>query len=193
MSAFLAPIHFNVFEKIKNQKQIVENLINDFGDDSLREKLYKTYGEVPEGDLEDIIDLKNIHGWLQDEFIKTEKSLSFVVNELLENNINIDDLKRWFKNQGENFKGLNSPNEIFITFSTFYMDGMPCDRAITPIDFNEKEGSWQLNNDLHKSYWKDEGFIYNQLRNSWLEGLANSNGYDFKFENNIYEVKKCTV
>lgn len=192
MSAFLAPIHYNVFNKIKNQENIIEDLINDFSDENLRKEVYEKYGKVPSGDLEDIINLENIHGWLETEFTKTEKALSFVVKELLQN-IELDELKKWFYDRGSKFSNIDSPNDIFITFSTFYMDGMPCDRAISPLEFSEEKGSWQLNIDVHKKYWEDEGIIYNELRNSWLEGLSNNNGFNFSFKNNIYEVTKCTA
>lgn len=192
MSAFLAPIHYNVFNKIKNQNNILEELIDKFGNEILRTEIYETYGTLPQGELEDIIDHGNIHGWLQNQFIRTEKILSFLVNKLIQSGTNLDNIKLFYENKGKEFKNLNTPIDVFNLFTSFYMDGMPCDRAITPLGFDEEKGSFVINEDLHKQYWEDDGKIYNELRNSWLKGVSSENNFNINLNGNIYEVTKCT-
>ncbi len=193
MSAFLAPIHYNVFNKIKNQNNINEDLLNTFGNEDLKKESISKFGNLPEGELEDIIDHGNIHGWLQENFIMTEKTLSFIVTSLLESGVELNSLREFFKEKGRSFKGLKGADEIFNTFTSFYMDGMPCDRAILPLGFREEMGSWKINEDVHGRYWADNGKTYKELRYAFLEGLSEENYFKVKVDGNLYEVKKCTV
>lgn len=69
MSMFLGPIHHWLYNKIITQEKMVqvvlafneaENLV-----ENLEEQLKETCGELHQGALEDMIDVSNIHGWLQ--------------------------------------------------------------------------------------------------------------------------------
>jgi len=72
MSKFLAPVHSWLFNKIKLYENLEKDIINNFKVDSnmninnildlLDSNFEKPLGDAP---LEEIIDVSNIHGWLQ--------------------------------------------------------------------------------------------------------------------------------
>lgn len=66
MSAFLGPIHYWLYNKVKIQQNMVETVLNraeqEGWDEDLRSRLEATYGTLPTEDLADIIDVSNIHG-----------------------------------------------------------------------------------------------------------------------------------
>ena len=87
MSKFLAPIHFWVYEKIKIQEEMVDTVLvlneRENWIENLQELLDSEYGSALTGALEDIIDVNNIHGWLQSEIDRVEKRLARAVYEVI--------------------------------------------------------------------------------------------------------------
>ena len=72
MSAFLAPIHYWLFNKIRQVEQREQKLFEQASEmcgssaEELREQVWQSYGSpLPEKDLSEMIDQSNIHGWLQ--------------------------------------------------------------------------------------------------------------------------------
>ncbi len=69
MSAFLAPIHFWLYNKIALQEELINDIIDcarhNKWDERLNGETVESYscGELPA--LESVIDTDNIHGWLQ--------------------------------------------------------------------------------------------------------------------------------
>ncbi len=190
MSKFLAPIHDIMYGKIKNQDKINRELINSFGDENLLIELNENIGLLKEGELSEVIDLQNIHGWLQSQIDIVESGFSFIVNKLIENGVSKEDLINWFENQGKTQLSANLGKDIYVRFTDYFLDGMPCDRAIQPIELEDTQAKWVQNIDVHGKYWKDNGKLYNELRCAWLRGLSENNGFEFEFKDGIYEVKK---
>lgn len=190
MSAFLAPIHYNMYEKIMKQNSINNDLIRDFGNDELNSKIISEIGKLPEGNLEDIIDHGNIHGWLQGQIEVVESSFSLIVESLLENGLSLETLTKWFEDRGKSLPKVNTGEEVYRGFVNSFLDGMPCDRAIQPLEFTEDSARWIQNVDVHGKYWSDGGTTYNTLRAAWIKGLANSNDFVFNFSDGTYEVKR---
>lgn len=190
MSAFLAPIHYNMFGKIKKQDEINKDLIKEFGDDDLLNRINAEVGSVPEGELENIIDHGNIHGWLQGQIDVVESAFSNIVRSLQSKGISMEELVSWFENRGKNELSAATGEEVFRTFTNSFLDGMPCDRAIMPLEFTDSGAKWVQNADVHGKYWDDEGNTYNELRCAWIKGLAENSGYDFNYNEGTYEVSK---
>ena len=190
MSLFLAPIHHNMYNKIKNQNEINVDLLEHFGDDELSKSVITTVGEFKDGILADVIDHNNIHGWLQGQIDIVEKSFSFIVENLLAKGKTKEDLVTWFENRGKNVAVAGSGEELYRIFSGSFLDGMPCDRAIQPMILDETEARWVQKVDVHEKYWNDGGVMYNELRCAWIKGLAENSGFNFGYNEGNYEVNK---
>lgn len=190
MSKFLAPIHQMMYNKIKNQDKINKDLVGFFGRNELLEEVETTIGSLKDGNLEEIIDLQNIHGWLQSQIDIVEESFSQIVRGLLERGVNEKELLKWFENRGKLEKSASKGEEVFRIFSDYFLDGMPCDRAIQPIELEENSAKWIQNIDVHKKYWEDEGELYNKLRCAWISGMAENSGFEFNKDGDIYEVRR---
>ena len=119
MSAFLGPIHTWLYNKIKLQDELVNALIDaavneNVAGDEIKAMLTRRYGELEKGDLEEICDPNNIHGWLQDRVSLVENRLAFAVTYLtMENSKNIEFLEKaaysaWASLEGEILTGVAS-------------------------------------------------------------------------------------
>jgi hypothetical protein len=133
MSAFLGPIHFWLYNKIKIQNEIVENILSAAADDNLRNKLIEKYGNEELKPLDEVIDVTNIHGWLQNQISKVEYKLAFAVTEILEKSPDkIEEIKTIFRNSGSKYSGLNRESqakEALKLINDTLLDGMPCDHV----------------------------------------------------------------
>lgn len=190
MSLFLAPIHFTMYEKIKNQDKINKKVLDEFDNYDIKSQVEKETGFLSDEKLEDIIDQKNIHGWLQSKIDVVESGFSMIVEELMNKGLKKEELLDFFKAEGKKIDNLNTAEEIFRKFTDTFLDGMPCDRAIMPVEISDEKVKWVQNVDVHGKFWPDEGEMYNEIREAWISGLAEANGFNFKIENGEYEVFK---
>ena len=77
MSLMLGPIHTWLFRKIKLQNELVDNIIAKsielkYIEDDFKDMIDRRYGVLEDGDLADICDSSNIHGWLQSRITLVE-------------------------------------------------------------------------------------------------------------------------
>ena len=80
MSLFLGRIHYIMYDKILFQEEILDNLLN-FLEEEKRNELKKDLDKefpLEKGNLEDIIDESNIHGWLNERVVRSENSGIFM-------------------------------------------------------------------------------------------------------------------
>lgn len=181
MSAFLGPIHFWLYNKIKIQNEIVEETL-DYATNSLnnnmRDDLYNKFGDGDLKPLDQVIDVTNIHGWLQERVNQVEKKLAYTVTELTKNNPeNFQIIKDIFKSKGaevSTFEKDSSLDEIYKAINDTLLDGMPCDRANSVVSQEDNEIIWKRNVCVHQQYWDDvQGDIndFYTLRDEFIEGL----------------------
>lgn len=182
MSKFLGPIHFWLYNKINIQHNIVDKIIS-FTEVknlnlNLRNTLTKKYGEAEMKPLEEVIDVTNIHGWLQGKVSLEEYRLADAVTSILaENPSMLEDLKTIFFNMGKSVSRLNENSslaEIYKAINDTLLDGMPCDRANELISQEENELVWKRNVCVHRSYWDEVNGdidIYYLLRDEFIKGL----------------------
>lgn len=191
MSAFLGPIHFWLYNKIKLQQSIVNELYSLGTEHNipLQQECDLHYGSFEDKPLEEIIDESNIHGWLQIRVSQVEYKYAYCVTKLL--SLHPDSFPQiesiLFKKGKE--KGLEL-KEAGIAFSGIYkeitdqlLDGMPCDHAMRLISQDDHEIIWERNICVHKNYWDEVGgniHNYYLLRDAWIKGLAD--GCDLSFE-----------
>ncbi len=181
MSAFLGPIHFWLYNKIEIQNEIVEETL-DYATNSLnnnmRDDLYNKFGDGDLKPLDQVIDVTNIHGWLQERVNQVEKKLAYTVTELTKNNPeNFQIIKDIFKSKGAEVSTLekdSSLDEIYKAINDTLLDGMPCDRANSVVSQEDNEIIWKRNVCVHQQYWDDvQGDIndFYTLRDEFIEGL----------------------
>ncbi|MDU5570313.1 MAG: hypothetical protein E6064_03375 [Peptoniphilus harei] len=183
MSLFLGRIHYIMYDKILFQEEILDNLLN-FLEEEKRNELKKDLDEefpLEKGNLEDIIDESNIHGWLNERVVRSENRLAKAVSILLRD-FDLEKLKNKFFEIGKNYKAGEAPMEVFSFMTSKFLDGMPCDHALAILKNDEDEFVFTVLSDVHKNIWKDyvSPEIYWVLRDSFILGSLNSS--DLKFE-----------
>ncbi len=192
MSLFLAPIHFSMYDKIKKQDEITKTIVNKYDENILKE-VEENLGTLLEGELQDIIDTSAIHPWLQGKIDIVESVFAKSIEKLIDENIaTAKNIEEDFKKLGKNFKGIDNTEEVYRLLTTNFLDGMPCDMAIRPIELTEERSTWTQNLSVHSRFWEDEGILYNNFRKAWLEGVAEENSMKISTDGVNYEVVKCT-
>lgn len=208
MSVYLGPIRYWLYNKVKIQDKIIEDILflaEDNYNLSYRENMDKEYGIIEKGSLEEIIDESNIQGWLQEQVHIVEKRLAYLITNLLKEHAEIfDHIKKIYKNTGVMEAQRISINNEF-TASELYklavndslLDGMPCDHVNSVKVQDDNNVSWKRNSDVHKKFWQAVGgdvTNYHKLRDEYIKGFIanagatyeNINGSSFKiYKNNI--------
>lgn len=202
MSAFLGPIHYWLYNKIKLQQDINEEIYTlgkQYGL-TLKEDCQSKFGTFENAPLEEIIDESNIHGWLQERVSLVEYSYAYSVRELLKKDSQaLVELKsilhRNGKEKGQQFidAEFNAPN-LFKYITDNLLDGMPCDHANSLVSQDDTEVTWKRNLCVHEDYWFEVGgnpIYYYELRDAWIEGFTSVCGLTFhKIDDNTYQIKK---
>lgn len=207
MSAFLAKIHYWLYDKVKLHEELIESIIkfaerNGYNSEVLLSESYSKYGFPVTGLLENEIDHSNIHGWLQQRITSVESRLAYVVTELLKNNaVKKEEIAGIFYQDGaDKMKqlGINegSPQDFFSLIFDYMLEGMPCDRVNEITENSEIMIVWKTTRDLHKDYWKEvDGDInnFNYFRDSWINGFLSASGTGYRYirsENGINTISK---
>lgn len=191
MSKFLGFIHHLMFGKIKFQESLVNEVIKLSADDEI-EKRVDELGTIEAGNLEDIIDESNIHGWLQERVVLVENRFAKAVNLVMDKNPDMKEkLINEFYNfgQSENFSG--NALEAYQLITQRFLDGMPCDGSLMQVINEPEHVKVKVVTDLHTPVWNKYGNeeLYWQLRNSYIKGLLSSS----KLELNIEEDKTFEI
>ena len=183
MSLFLGRIHYIMYDKVLFQEEILDNLLNFLEEEKRNELKKEIDKEFPleRGNLEDIIDESNIHGWLNERVVRSENRLAKAVSILLRD-FDLEKLKNKFFEIGKNYEAGEAPMEVFSFMTSKFLDGMPCDHALAILKNDEDEFVFTVLSDVHKNIWKDyvSPEIYWVLRDSFILGSLNSS--DLKFE-----------
>ena len=176
MSAFLAPIHTWLFNKIKLAQDLEKDIVN-LHIDKFKESAIKIqkeandiYGQyIEEKPLEDLIDVNNIHGWLQDSRDLTESAYISQAIKCAQNENNKSD----------------SPENAYISLNNYILSGMPCDRANSVTEKNEDYIIYEQNGCIHrKNYENGQGnleYLY-ELRDLWVKTFMESLNTKYLYE-----------
>ncbi len=192
MSAFLGPIHHWLYNKIEVEENILEDILV-----SAKSKGFEVdntnYGERVVGNLEDIIDGGNIHGWLQAKIANVESRLANTVTAILEKNVMaMEEICGFFEKNAvacaesvanKEFR----PNDIFQEIYNFLLAGMPCDRVNEVVEDNEKLIKWETAIDIHKDYWDGvSGDVknYHVFEEKWIKSFVNALACEYKYSKN---------
>jgi len=192
MSAFLGRIHYWLYNKIQLHEDILDEVIRcaesrQVPIDGLKAEAIAKFGGPERGQLEDVINHGNIHGWLQSKIQSVENRTAWIVTGLVEKyGIEVNDIAEIYRLNGKKAMaevdgGDYTPKELYIKIFDKMLEGMPCDRVNEPVSESEEEFSWKTARCLHKERWdlaNGDVAIYYQLRDAWIEGFIG--------ENNIY-------
>jgi len=115
MSAFLGPIHFWLYDKIKIQNEIVEEILDyaEKNNENIRSELYAKFGDGDLKPLSEVIDVTNIHGWLQERVARVERKLAYLVPKLIDNNPDdFNVIKDIFESKGAEVSTLDKDSSL---------------------------------------------------------------------------------
>lgn len=214
MSAFLTPVHFWMYDKIVNLRNLEDEMSKLLNDDDFldfRANLTNVYGEVDrDNPLEAIIEHSNIHGWLQKHVDIVEARHAKVITKLLQSGISIEDILKEVrshaksvvsnieveaeKNQGNFIKSYkyDTPKEVFGTLNTYTLEGMPCDRVSMPLEETKEEFVWETTQCIHEKFWSNiDGDIANYylVRNEWIDSFVQNLPKRYTYERYLKDVK----
>ena len=189
MSAFLGPIHYWLFTKIKFENDLTQNIIEfakekDYGLEAVK-SVDEVCGVLENGNLEDLIDGMNIHGWLQERVNVVEERLAFITTAILSEDENrlSEILKVAFDFGKKNAYSGDSIEEAYASFNNLMLNGMPCDRVIEIVEESEDNIVLVQTEDIHEKYWtKFMGDVknYYAIRKSVMAGIFDGGKIEFK-------------
>ncbi len=179
MSAFLGPIHFWLYNKIRFQEGLSDRILHRAKELNLNhaDEIAAKY-DVPEPKpLEESIDLRNIHGWLQSRIQEAEIRYANIVTEILAKNPSVlPELEQIAYNFGaENpVETKDAASDVYRKFDDTLLNGMPCDRVNVITSQDSDIYTWEQAEDIHGSYWKAAAGnpeVYYRLRLKVMEGM----------------------
>ena len=201
MSAFLGPIHTWLYNKIKFQDELTKKIMYMVSQKGYEEELFSRvdnrYGTLEEGELADIIDESNIHGWLQERIVVVENRLAFIVTVLTDGHperiMDINDVVYEFGKNHAISGGL-SVKEAYDYLDNLLLNGMPCDRVNDVVNEDDSSIKWNQTIDIHEPYWKMiNGNVeyYYAIRESLIIGMMENSGIVFyQTGNQTFELRK---
>lgn len=201
MSTFLGPIHHWLYNKIKFQEdlnQCILGIVKEKGYQvPLLDQLDQRYGTLESGQLEDIIDESNIHGWLQERITVVENRLAYLITMITdEHPERIMDINESLYEFGKNHAAETgiSVKEAYGFLDNLLLNGMPCDRVNEVTHEDENSIGWVQTIDIHAPYWQMiHGNIeyYYAIRESIIVGMLENSGISFnQTGEQSFELKK---
>lgn len=202
MSAFLGPIHHWLFNKIKFQNDLVQYIAESVKSKedtvSLLSQMDHRYGVLETGELADIIDEANIHGWLQERISVVENRLAFLITMTTEEHPErISDIKKAAYEFGKSHAVYQkiSVNGAYQYLDDLLLNGMPCDRVNSITNEEEDSIKWVQTVDIHSKYWDMiQGNVdyYYGIRESLIKGMLENSGITFEqTAEQEFELKKA--
>ncbi|MDD4600605.1 hypothetical protein SDC9_37313 [bioreactor metagenome] len=190
MSAFLGHIHYWLYNKIKRvverEKLIYIKAEEKWGADvdELQQQVWQTYGEpLPDGDLADLIDQSNIHGWLQRQINVAETREAALIKELLD--LHGDEAKAVIEEAfvehgimcGRHAKDAGSYNVseidgLYKALNDYLLNGMPCDQGDTVVENTPTRLVWEGEVCLQERNWSRTGVDYKVMKMFYQRWLA---------------------
>lgn len=202
MSAFLAPIHYWLFNKIRRVEQRERNLFEQASEmcgstaEELREQVWQSYGRpLPEKDLSEMIDQSNIHGWLQRQINIVESREAAFVKELTDlcGELGLDTATKAFAADGvssgaeakaANRYDLNTASGIYKAMNDYFLNGMPCDQADMLVENSTDTVVWQSDVCLQEKNWVRAGIdkkTMTALYQAWIAGFVQEANPAFEY------------
>ena len=181
MSAFIGPIHHQLYRKIGLQEGLTEYIIqavdNEESRQALRGFLEQSVGSGDTPPLEEVVDHSNIHGWMEQRLQRAERRFALLVTTLLQNEAELlPALCEVLEENGKSmsFDGIRHALDAYKAVESIVLEGMPCDRASRIAEQSEDAVRIEQLSCLHSPFWTEvNGDVahYYTLRTAWLNGL----------------------
>lgn len=186
MSAFLAPIHFWMYDKILIAQELTFKLEEKFLNKEEREEVESLFPGLYSKDLEEVIDQSNIHGWLHTAVSNVEIRFAYIVKTLLDRGISLEEIKKVAFEYGKSFpeQEVSSLKDAYELLMDILLDGLPCDVSISVTREEENELEFVLYNDIHKQYFNEfdlEVSLYHEIREAFVNVIFER--YSLKYKN----------
>lgn len=186
MSAFLAPIHFWMYDKILIAQELTFKLEEKFLNKEEREEVESLFSGLYSKDLEEVIDQSNIHGWLHIAVSNVEIRFAYILKTLLDRGISLEEIKKVAFEYGKSFpeQEVSSLKDAYELLMDILLDGLPCDVSISVTREEENELEFVLYNDIHKQYFNEfnlEVSLYHEIREAFVNGIFER--YSLKYKN----------
>lgn len=186
MSAFLAPIHFWMYDKILIAQELTFKLEEKFLNKEEREEVESLFPGLYSKDLEEVIDQSNIHGWLHTAVSNVEIRFAYIVKTFLDRGISLEEIKKVAFEYGKSFpeQEVSSLKDAYELLMDILLDGLPCDVSISVSREEENELEFILYNDIHKQYFNEfnlEVSLYHEIREAFVNGIFER--YSLKYKN----------
>lgn len=211
MSAFLGPIHYWMYEKIKNvmmrETAIFSAFYEKYGKE-IESVCGKTKQEMETKDIETPLDQligdSPIHGWLANRIKEVETDEAQMVKSFMtkyKDRSLLEDAVYWHgRGKGVEAKDKYDPQdgveEFHETINNYFLDGMPCDHVVETA-MNNGSLIYKHTDCLHQGYWNDAGVspeLMCSLNRKWIDGFCESLNPKFKHvgkESIVTGAKEC--
>lgn len=183
MSAFLAPIHYRMYDKINVQEDWIRAVAayaveSGWG----RQETYMPFFGEEAKPLEMIVDHGNIHAWLSDRIEGVERRYAALVAKILsEDATRIESLETVARQFGEvRAIAADDAMQAYQALDAYTLDGMPCDAVNIMTDRREDAVAWECHADVHGAFWKEAGADpahYTRLRKAMVDGLCSQSAF----------------
>jgi len=201
MSAYLGPIHYWLYNKIRLQEAWIRDILELSAQEGRLtisgETLDSVCGRLELLPLEEMIDEGNIHGWLQERIEITETRLAFLVTELLKEDASrLPDLQQAANQFGKKHAVLNGigAEEVLRAMEDTLLDGMPCDHVNQVLESETDKVVWRKTQCVHREYWErvsGDVAVYDALREEIIAGMLTHSDLEFHaLRNNEYEISR---
>ena len=181
MSAFLGPIHYWLYNKIQLQEELIRDIAAYgeksgwavFSEKHLEEKTVNKELRP----LNELIDVMNIHGWLQERVQDAEARYALLVTTVLAEDSSrlssLEDIAFQF-GQKHALEPDSDASDAYRKIDDSLLNGMPCDRVNVLTEQDVDRTSWQQEEDIHAPFWEavsGDPKVYYQLRRKIMEGM----------------------
>ncbi|WP_061302161.1 hypothetical protein [Clostridium botulinum] len=188
-----------LFNKILWFESLEEEIINLAEEEKLDIELLikdinEKYGpKLPNLPLEELVDINDVDGWLQEKIISAEERTAAWITRIINNNSTAKSkLESLYKNQGkkaaedllEKCTELNTAIQIFNGIYEYILDGIPSEKVNEIISSSDNQIEWKRIICVHETIWNKENgdvnyFYY--LRNKWIEEFVHNVNDEFEY------------
>lgn len=190
MSSVVGPIHHWMYNKIMVLEGMVGEVIavaKEKGwSDTLEAETEEAVGKTEFGPLEELIDVDNIHGWIQSLVELEETRFAYVVMSLVKDHEErlTDIQNKLFDHGNEMNVGEGSTAvDVMGNIDGLLLNGMPCDGVVQLVEKRDDLVETVTTQKIHEHFWLEQGGtndIYDSLIDSYVKGILE--GSEFKYE-----------
>lgn len=199
MSAFLGPIHYWLYNKIRFQEDLSDSILEAAKAKGWDEsgKLQENYTICELKPLEELIDLADIHGWLKRRIQEAETRYAYLVTDILRRDPSrIKELEKIAFEFGcrNTVEESDMASDVYRKFDDVLLNGMPCDRVNIVTSQDSDCYTWEQAEDIHGVYWTQAGgkpANYYRLRLKVMEGMLKNSKINIMASNfNHYQLSR---